>query len=458
MDGVAKTKVTRKLRPTNQTMKREIKKTNDPILRKPTEKVEDFDLELQSIIDDMIETMRSESGVGLAAPQIGISKKILVCEYPTNEESKIKGFPLTVICNPEITYSSKDQCRMVEGCLSFPGLDVLVKRPKKIKITGHDRYGKKLELEADELFARVLQHENDHLNSTLLIDHIKEVDTVFIGTGSLGADTLEAIAVDAQYRIKLVITSDFEAVSRTTKENQIAKIAKKYKLPLIKTRNINTPEVVEKIKSLKPEIGIMADFGQIIKPEILKIPKYGIVNNHPSLLPKHRGPSPIQQTILDGDKKAGVTLILTGAKMDAGDIISQAIVKLSGSETSTILKDYLAGMAASLILNSIPYYLAGDLKPEPQRESQATYSRLFKKEDGLVTTETSAVEVERKIRAFDSWPKVFVVAKDKRIQICAVHFDQDKKLVIDRVKPESKQEMSYEDFVRGYHTELTFMP
>lgn len=438
-------------------MKLNIKTQNDPVLRTPTEKVESFDMETQKLIDDMIETMRG-NGVGLAAPQVGVSKKIFVCEYTGDKEEKVPAFPLTVLCNPEIVESSKETCKMVEGCLSFPGLEILVKRPKEIKIKGQDRYGKDLEISAAGLYARVLQHENDHLNSTLLIDHIEEANIIFIGTGTLGVPALEALAVDPQYKIKLVITSDFEVTSRKKDDvvNPIFEIAKKYNLPVLKTKNINEPEIIAKIKEVNPELGVMADFGQIIKDEVLSIPKLGIINIHPSLLPKHRGPSPVQQTILEGDKFAGVTLILTGAKMDAGPIISQAKAKLRGSETTTILKDYLAGIGASLLLNSLPYYLAGDLKPEAQDEEKASYSWLFKKEDGFVDKKSSVMEIERKIRAFDQWPKVYTLVKDQRVQLIASHFDPEGTFVIDRVKPEGKKEMSYADFERGYHTKLTF--
>ena len=254
----------------------------------------------------------------------------------------------------------------------------------------------------------------------------------------------------------MVITSDFETKSRTKSDNLIEEIAKEYDLPIIKTKNINSAETIKKIKTLKPDIGIMADFGQIIRKEILDIPKYGIVNIHPSLLPKHRGPSPIQQTILSGDKFSGVSLILTGEKMDAGQIISQARVKLLGSETSTILKDYLAKIGASMLLNSVPYYIAGDLKPIAQNEDKATFSHLFHKTDGLVDENTDPVEIERKIRAFDQWPKVYTLKKKMRIQIVATHFDKEGNFIIDRVKPEGKREMGYEDFKRGYHITLTF--
>jgi methionyl-tRNA formyltransferase len=439
-------------------MIQKIRTASDPILRQAAQDVVVFDIELENLIDNMIETMRHANGVGLAAPQVGQPKKLLVCEFEGTKEEKLHSFPLTVLCNPVITDFSKEEKNMVEGCLSFPGMEILVKRPKAIKVEGFDRYGKKIEIEAKGLHARVLQHEIDHLNQTLLIDHMQETALVFIGTGSLGVPTLEALAKDPQYKVSLVITGDNQAISRQKNEkvNYIEEAAKKLKLPILKTSNINSPEIIEKIKSMKPAVGIMADFGQFIKDEILEIPEFGIINIHPSLLPWHRGPSPIQQTILDGDDESGVTLIKTGQKMDAGDIISQVSVKLRGTETSTILKEFLAKISATLILNSMPYYIAGDLKPIVQNERFATYTSMFKKEDGLVTSETPAEEVEAKIRAFDAWPKVYTIIRGKRIQILAAHYDKEGLLVIDRVKPEGKKEMSYDEFHRGYHITLTF--
>lgn len=441
-------------------MELEIKKNNDPILRAPTTEVSDFGMEFQNFVDDMIETMRKANGVGLAAPQVSQSKKVIVCEYKADKDSKYGSFPLTVICNPTIIKKSKELKNMVEGCLSFPGIETIIKRPQKVTVEGVDRLGKKISVDADQLFARVLQHEHDHLISTLLIDHIKEIDIIFIGTGTLGVPALEMLAVDPQYNIKLVITGNGKAITRNheAKSNSIEQIALKYNLPLLKTGNINDSKIIEKIKSLKPQLGIMADFGQIIGQDVLDAPKKGIINIHPSLLPRHRGPSPVQQTILDGDRLAGVTLILTGKAMDAGGIISQTSVELRGTETTSILKEYLAEVGASLLLNSIPYYLTDDLEPETQDDKKATYNKLFTKNDGYVDLNTSAKIVDRKIRAFCDWPKVYTLVNGKRVLLLSGHFEKDGGYLLDRVKPEGKSEMSYEDFIRGYHTELTFRP
>jgi methionyl-tRNA formyltransferase len=347
---------------------------------------------------------------------------------------------------------------MVEGCLSFPGIEIIANRPKEVIVTGLDRYGKPVELSANGLFARVLQHEIDHLNSTLLIDHIKELEVVFIGTGTLGSPTLEALAMDPQYNVKLVVTGGSKSISRDhhKKTNPIEQIALKYNLPLLKTKNINDKSIIEEIKKTKCQMAIMADFGQILGKEILTIFKFGIINIHPSLLPRHRGPSPVQQTILDGDKITGVSLILTGEKMDAGKIISQVSVELRGTETATILKNYLAEVGASLLLNSIPYYLTGDLEPVEQDEAKSTYNRLFNKEDGRVDQRTPKEIVDRKVRAFSDWPHAYITINNKRVQLISGHFEKDGTYLLDRVKPEGKNEITYDDYKRGYRTELTF--
>jgi len=437
-----------------------VRKSNDPILRQPAEEVTDFGHEFQFLVDNMIETMRKNNGVGLAAPQVGVSKQFFIVEFEGDKEVDMKPFPLTVVCNPKIVKSSKEERKMVEGCLSFPGLEILIKRPEKIIIKGKDRHGKDIEIEADDLYARVLQHENDHLSCTLFIDKIEESKIIFIGTGTLGLKSLEFLAQDLQYKILSVITGESKEIRRHGKVhhevNPIKKLAQKYDLPIIETSNIKDVKIIEKIKKLKPDLGIMADFGQIVPKDVLDIPKHGIINIHPSLLPKYRGASPIQAPILNGDKITGVTLILTAPKMDAGDIISLVKAEVSQGETSTTLKTFLGEVAASLLLNTIPYYLASDIKPEPQNESQATFTKIFKAEDGFVDANTSAEEVERKIRAFDVWPKVYTIVNNKRIQIISAHFEQDGKFTIDIVKPEGKTEMDYLDWKRGHKAEIIF--
>ncbi|HOX40638.1 MAG TPA: peptide deformylase [bacterium] len=436
-------------------MIRKVYKDSDPVLRTPTEKVTDFGMEFQHLVDDMIETMRKSKGIGLAAPQVGISKKVFVAEFADNDTAPYKPFPLTVLVNPEVVFTSKSKVNLVEGCLSLPGLELIIKRPRKVTVKGQDRYGKPITITANDLYARTMQHEIDHLNSVLFIDRKQEIPVIFIGTGTLGIPALQLLAKDPQYKIKLVVTGKSTPTSRNENINIIEKTAKELSLPLLATNNIKDEKIVAKIAKTKPHLGIMADFGQIVPDSILEIPKLGVVNIHPSLLPRHRGASPVQQTILDGDDITGVTLLLTVSKMDAGPILSQAKVKLSQTETAPILKDYLAETGASLLLNTVPYYITGDIHPFEQTE-EATYTHQFTKEDGFVDSTTPKELVERKIRAFAEWPKVHTKIGEKRIQLTAAHIDREGNLVIDRVRPEGKKEMSYDEFQRGYRTTLTF--
>lgn len=437
-----------------------IRKDIDPILREPTIPVTDFGHEFQIFIDDMIETMNKSNGVGLAAPQVGSLKRVFICGFEGDKEVDLPSFPLTVIANPEIVFESKENKKMVEGCLSFPGLELLIKRPENVIVRGQDRFGNNIEIKANKLYARVIQHESDHLNSTLMIDRLEQIKVIFIGTGTMGAKTLKMLARDPQYKVAYVVTSDDkEIIGRKSQsvKNPILEIAEKQKLKVLKTKKIKDDlDLINKLKLAKPDLGIIADFGQIVPKEIIDIPDHGILNIHPSLLPKYRGPSPIQATLLNGDEVAGVTIMTINEKMDAGGIVSQAKVKLSPSDTTTTLKNYLSEIAASLLLNTIPYYMAGDLPPIEQNESDATYTKMVKKEDGAVDLSTSKVIVDRKIRAYDEWPKAYIIVNKKRVQLLSGHFEENGDFIIDRVKPEGKKEMSYQDFLRGYKTKLTF--
>ncbi len=145
----------------------EIKKYPERILREKTSLVTDFDLPLQRLIDDMIETMYAAPGVGLAANQVGVSKRVLVIDVSTKEES----FPLIVLVNPEIIHA-EGEAEFEEGCLSLPDYTTVIKRAERVRVRGLDRYGRQVEIEGKGLLSRALQHEIDHLDGILLIDRI----------------------------------------------------------------------------------------------------------------------------------------------------------------------------------------------------------------------------------------------------------------------------------------------
>lgn len=442
-------------------MKREIVTDPNPALREPAAKVDNFDMALQGVIDDMVETMRANNGIGLAAPQIGVNKQIIVLELEVNaeeENSIYEPFPLTIICNPKIENLSREKCKMVEGCLSFPGMELVVERPKKVTITGQDRYGQPIKIEADKLYSRVLQHESDHLNSTLLIDHLKEIKIVFFAGGDFALKSIDYLHRDHQYDIKAIVTTPQISKTRgkTIDNNKVKKIARDLKIPTLETKTLNDENIVKEIKKHNADIGVVVDFGLIIPEKIINLFKYKIVNIHPSLLPKYRGPSPIQQTILNGDRFAGMTLMQIDNKMDSGPIVSQYKVKLRGNETTAVLKDYLSDLGATILLDTLPYYISGEMKPKAQKENRVSYTRIISKSDGEIGADEDPIQVERKIRALNPWPGVYTYLGDLRVALIAAHLDKEKKLIIDRVKPAGKNEMTYKDFINGYGKELTF--
>ncbi len=200
---------------------------------------------------------------------------------------------------------------------------------------------------------------------------------------------------------------------------------------------------------------IVADYGKIIPKNILDIPEYGAINIHPSLLPKYRGPSPIQSFILSGEEKTGVTIILLDEEMDHGPILATRELGISNSKflISKIyykeLEKELAELGGELLVETIPDWIAGKIKPIPQDHGKATYTKKITKKDGEINLNESPEIIERKIRAFTPWPGAYFFIGGKRIIITEAEIDKNGALKIKQVKPEGKKEMSFKDFLRG---------
>jgi peptide deformylase len=157
--------------------------TNDPVLRKKAKKVRDFGPALQSLVDDMVETMRDAPGVGLAAPQVGVSLRLAVIELPESEEDDEEGQDeyrgkLLVLCNPEIVKTWGEEERQ-EACLSLPVYVGEVKRATRVVVKAQDQHGKRIRLRAEGFMARVFQHEIDHLDGTLFVDRVESLDKLY---------------------------------------------------------------------------------------------------------------------------------------------------------------------------------------------------------------------------------------------------------------------------------------
>ncbi len=207
--------------------------------------------------------------------------------------------------------------------------------------------------------------------------------------------------------------------------------------------------ITSELESLGTQFFLVASYGKILPPEIIKIPPQGILNLHPSLLPKYRGPSPIQTAILNGDKKTGITLMLIDDKVDHGPTLGSVKYQTEMRDHIQVRKD-LARLGAQLFARLIQDYLENKIKPIAQNHLQATYTKLVTKEDGKIDLQASGIVNYCKFLALNPWPGLYFINQSgKRIKIKTAKLENDlfvPKIVI----PEGKNEMSWEDYQRGY--------
>lgn len=198
-------------------------------------------------------------------------------------------------------------------------------------------------------------------------------------------------------------------------------------------------EIKDKLIDLKPDFFIVAAYGKILKKEILDIPRLGTIGVHPSLLPRHRGPSPIQQTILDGDMETGVSLFMIDEKVDNGPVIATGHWPLVNSEKYEELENKLANLGANLLIKTLPRFVNNEIKPVPQEETKATYTKKFTTEDGFVDLEKDGpVLIERKIRALNPDPGVWTMLDGKRTKLLEAKI-KDGQLVLKKIQIEGKK-------------------
>ena len=229
---------------------------------------------------------------------------------------------------------------------------------------------------------------------------------VFFGTPEFALPALEEL-VKSRYSVAAVITRPDERVGR--KQILTPPPVKSWVLKH-GTRNIEMlqPYILDErfkfqVSSFRPDLFIVAAYGKIIPKEILDIPRYGALNIHPSLLPRWRGPSPIQYAILAGDCDAGVTIMQMDEMMDHGPIVAQRQFAISKT-TYPELHDALSKLGAKLLIETLPGWINGEITPIPQDDLQATYSKILAKDDGRVVWSKQTDEIERMVRAFNPWP------------------------------------------------------
>ena len=242
--------------------------------------------------------------------------------------------------------------------------------------------------------------------------------TVFLGSGSFAVPIVAALADHPAVELLAVVTAPTRQGSRGRLTlPPVAEWAAEHGVPVLQPTRLRAPESVAEIAALAPYLLVLADYGQIVPAALLDLPRHGALNLHPSLLPRHRGASPIPAAILAGDGVTGVTLMRMDTGLDTGPVIAQTTRNLLGDEAAPDLEAALADEAAGLLAARLPAWLAGDLPAAPQADVGATLTRPLTREDGRLDPTLSATRIERQVRAYQPWPGTFFDTVDGRVVV-----------------------------------------
>lgn len=295
---------------------------------------------------------------------------------------------------------------------------------------------------------------------------------LFYGSPDFALPTLRAL-IDSPYRPIAVVTQPDARAGRgrSLKPPPIKELAAEHGIPALQPARLRDPAAIAQIGSLKPDLQVVAAYGQIIPVEILDLPVHGTLNVHASLLPRWRGASPISAAILHGDAETGVTIMLVDETEDTGDILRQRATAIDPAEHAGLLSDRLAELGAGMLLETIPDWLDGSIVPVAQQSELATRARRVKKQQGRIDWSAAAVVIARHIRAYTPWPGASTQLDKTQIRITESSVGQGDAaeapgtivstgrtitvstgvgvLDITRIQRAGKRELSAEEFARG---------
>lgn len=241
---------------------------------------------------------------------------------------------------------------------------------------------------------------------------------VFMGTPDFALPSLRRLVEDGYDIVGVYTRADQPAGrGRVLTPPPVKTAALELGLPVFQPSSLRQPEALEELASLRPDVIVVCAFGQLLRQPVLDIPPKGVVNVHPSLLPRHRGATPIQTAILAGDEETGVTIMLMDPGMDTGPILRQRSLAISPWDNGGSLDERLSRLAADLLSETLPLWLASEIEPQPQDEAQATYTSLIQKEDAAIDWTRPAVDIWRQVRAFNPWPGAFTTLDGEMLHI-----------------------------------------
>lgn len=276
---------------------------------------------------------------------------------------------------------------------------------------------------------------------------MKEPKIIFFGTPELAATVLKRVA--SNYQIILVITEPDAPAGRGQKLTPPPVKIAAQKLGLAIAQPTKKEQILPLIKKYRPDLGILVAYGQIIPESVLQAIPLGILNLHPSLLPKYRGPAPVVHAILSGDKTTGISLMRLDAGVDTGPLLAQKKVVLAQSDNTSTLNEKLIKIGADLLIKTLPAYLTGKIKPQPQKGTPS-FAPKINKGMGRIDWSQSPIHILHQIQAFNPWPHAYTNWQDKQLIIHAAQI-KNRRLVPTIVQLAGRRQTSWKDFLNGQH-------
>lgn len=295
------------------------------------------------------------------------------------------------------------------------------------------------------------------------------IRTVFMGSPDFALTTLRSLVKN--YDVVGVVTQPDRASGRgrELKAPPVKLLAQELNIPVMQPEKLRQPEAMQQLQVWNPDLIVVAAFGQILKKDVLDMPKYGCVNVHASLLPRWRGAAPINAAVLAGDEETGVTIMKMDVGLDTGPMLAMKKIRIKPDDTAGSLFEALSTLGADLLIETLPAYMDGNITPQPQPEEGVTYAPMLKKEDGLLDFTKPAVELEQRVRAMNPWPGAWFEWNGAPLKVHKAHVGQGKAeagkrlieqnqpavgagggvLILDDVQPPGKKPMNGKSFLAG---------
>ena len=292
---------------------------------------------------------------------------------------------------------------------------------------------------------------------------------VFMGSPDFSLPSLRSLA--QTYQVIGVVTQPDRASGRgrELKAPPVKLLAQELNIPIIQPQKLREPEAKQQLQAWSPDLIVVAAFGQILKKDVLDMPRYGCINIHASLLPRWRGAAPINAAVLAGDEETGVTIMKMDVGLDTGPMLGMKSIRIKPEDTAGSLFETLSTLGADLLIETLPAYMDGKLIPQPQPEEGVTYAPMLKKENGLLDFNQPAVDLERRVRAMNPWPGAWFEWNGAMLKVHKAHVGQGKAgagkrwveqdqpavgagggvLILDEVQPPGKKPMSGKSFLAG---------